>query len=124
MKVRKSNPLQAGFEFYVTVVHDAIEEIGNTADGSVLQQVNIDTIRSMIRRSPKDAQMAIQVVHELLRQPDATKSGNPQLHGTWLMIAYLMEYGLDDPSSKMLRKLAPEFYEAAILEMKKQGLGS
>jgi hypothetical protein len=82
MNLRMGNPLQAGFDFYLKVVQDAIKEVRNRADGSVLQQVNIDSVRTMIRQAPKDAQLAIQGVHELLQQPDAVKTGNPKLHGT------------------------------------------
>jgi hypothetical protein len=117
----QKNPLEEAMAFYLRVVDEAIEERGKP-DGSFTQQGNIDLMRDMIRQSPKSAQIVIQTLYHSSRDSQAEGQDTARLHGLWLTIAYLLEYGKMDPSSLMLKRMANDFYDAAIETMKEQGL--
>lgn len=100
-------------EWYQLVVDKAITEERNS--GGYRQEGNIDLMRRYVRQDPKSAQIIIQFLHE-------SNKDTAKLHGLWITVAYILEFGKMDPSSLMLKKFAPKFYKAAVKEIKKQKL--
>ena len=115
------NPIQKAMAWYLRVVDEAIEDRPQ-AGGRVEQVGNIDRMRELIREAPKEAQVAIQYLYSVRNQVPDEGRDVVELHGRWLMVAYLMEHGRVSPSSVMLQKFAGGFYAAAVEDMKRQAL--
>jgi hypothetical protein len=111
------DPMDEARAFYENVVNEAIQDKASSTAGRIQQVGNIDVIRGLIRQAPKGAQLAIQMLHQIARTAPPEASENAMLHGVWIMVAYLLEYGKFDPTSLMLKRFAPELYNLALTKI-------
>lgn len=116
-----TNPMEEAQSLYERIVDEAITE-ERLPTGRYNQQGNIDLMQSIIRGAPKTAQIVIQMLAHACEDPNNTNRDVSELHGIWLVVAYLTEYGKMEPTSLMLKKTAPSLYDSAVAAMKKQGI--
>ncbi len=117
-----NDPREEAMAIYMEIVNDAIVDKKKAFSRKFTQIANIDLIRSIIRKSPKSAQILIQALSYTPKEATKESNETAKLHCLWVMIAYLLEYGKMDPTSLMLKRMVPGVYEAAVKEIKKQGL--
>jgi hypothetical protein len=117
----EQNEMQEALALYLRVVDEAIQDT-QRPDGSFVQVCNIGLMQGIVGQSPKPTQIIIQILYQRSNDPGAEGRDTARLHGVWLTAAYLLEHGKYEPSSLMLQRMAPDFYDAAVQRMQEQGL--
>jgi len=117
MTIRSKDPMQQAQQFYEAMIRDLIVDVP-LDDGRYRPQLNFTELVKRVTEDPKPAQIAAQ----FLRQADIDSDVERQqadLHGTWIMAALISAFGVEDDTVRWMRKAVPDYYEAAVLMLKK-----
>ena len=88
------------FDFYRKFVDKAVHDVGAKRQG-----VDINLSRKLVAGSPKQAQVTIQVLwgeHAPMVKRGDERHLDISLHCCSLMLAYVLEFGLEHPSTQMI----------------------
>jgi len=114
MPIKSNNPFEDGRALYERMVKELIVDIP-IGGGMYRPQLNLSGLVKLVLEQPKAAQVATQMLAEANEDKAVA-----QLHGTWLMMALIAAFGEEDTSVQLTRKMAPDFYESAVLQLREQ----
>ncbi len=112
----RNNPMDEAHTWYKDIVDTVITDV--RVKGGVQQQCDFTVLLEKVKQAPKKAQVTIQLFSSEL---DNDKTGNVELHGKWITMAYLVLYD-DDESHKFLAKFAPTLYRLARKELESEAV--
>lgn len=110
-----SNP-QAAFQWYLDVVGAVITD--KPSPRGIDQECNFPMLCEKVTADPVAAQILLQLFNQDVRgkadaELQAQKKGNAVLHGTWIMLAYLITFGSDPAQEKLMRTTAGDLFQRA-----------
>jgi hypothetical protein len=112
MPVRSNNLLQESQDFYQAAIGDLVEDIP-VGNGLYRPQLNFTELVRRVAEKPKLAQITVQMLHQMQDQSEEEQRVT-DLHGTWMMAALIVAFGMEDASVQSVRMNAARYYEAAV----------
>jgi hypothetical protein len=116
MPIRDNNPFEEAQALYQHMINKLITDIP-IEGGMYRPQLNFTELIRLVMEKPKAAQVATQMLAEVKEETDKAAA---KQHGTWLMMALIAAFGMESEPVRWTRMMAPEFYESAIIQMRKQ----
>ena len=104
--------MQQAQKFYEAMVRDLIVDIP-LEDGRYRPQLNFAELVQRVKKDPKPAQLATQLLEQATIDSD-DKRKEADLHGTWIMAALISAFGVEDDTIRWVRKIVPTYYEDAV----------
>jgi hypothetical protein len=117
MPVHSNDLMAEARALYQRMVDECITELP-VAGGPPTQQLNFTTLLELVRQQPKAAQLATQLLAQV---DDDSGKATAELHGTWLMMALLENFGPDSDVVRVTRKRASGLYESAMRQFEDHG---